>query len=154
TQVGSRATLDVIRGGKRQNLSVVVGERPTEEQLAKLTGGGGAAPDSGGAVTATPQRVLGLSLTPLTADIARAANLPAGTRGVLITAVDPSSAAGEEGLQRGDVIVSINQLPVTTPAQVVAAVDAARRAGRSSILLLIKRGTAPETFVGIDITAR
>ncbi|MES2002012.1 MAG: Do family serine endopeptidase [Pseudomonadota bacterium] len=154
TQVGSRATLDVIRGGKRQNLSVVVGERPTEEQLAKLTGSGQAAPDSGGAVIATPQRVLGLSLTPLTADIARAANLPAGTRGVLITAVDPSSAASEEGLQRGDVIVSINQLPVTTPAQVLAAVDAARRAGRSSILLLIKRGTAPETFVGIDITAR
>jgi len=152
TQVGSKATLDIIRMGKRQTVSVTVGERPTEEQLAKLGGGGATTPDSGDQSAATPQRVLGLSLTPLTPEIARGANLPAGTRGVIVTAVDPNSNAGEEGLQRGDLIVSINQQPVTSPAQVVATVDAARRAGRSSVLLLVKRGTAPETFVGIDVT--
>ncbi len=152
TQVGSKATLDIIRMGKRQTVSVTVGERPTEEQLAKLGGGGATTPDSGDQSAATPQRVLGLSLTPLTPEIARGANLPAGTRGVIVTSVDPNSNAGEEGLQRGDLIVSINQQPVTSPAQVVATVDAARRAGRSSVLLLVKRGTAPETFVGIDVT--
>ena len=152
TQVGSKATLDIIRMGKRQTVSVTVGERPTEEQLAKLGGGGATTPDGGDQSAATPQRVLGLSLTPLTPEIARGANLPAGTRGVIVTSVDPNSNAGEEGLQRGDLIVSINQQPVTSPAQVVATVDAARRAGRSSVLLLVKRGTAPETFVGIDVT--
>ena len=40
---------------------------------------------------------------------------------------------------------------MTTPAQVVAAVDAARRAGRTSVLMLVKRGAAPEAFVGIEI---
>ena len=44
--------------------------------------------------------------------------------------------------------------PVTTPAQFQAQVDAARRAGRTSVLLLAKRGNGPETFVGIDLTAR
>ena len=98
---------------------------------------------------------LGLSLQPLTPELARAANLPATARGVIITAVDPNSDAAEKGLQRGDLIVSVNNQPVTTPAQVVAAVDAARRkAGRSSVLLLVKRGQRPERFVGIDITGK
>jgi serine protease Do len=33
-------------------------------------------------------------------------------------------------------------------------VDAARKAGRSRVLLLVKRGTSPEAFVGIDISAK
>ena len=36
----------------------------------------------------------------------------------------------------------------------IAAVDAARKAGRSSVLLLVKRGNAPEAFVGVDITGK
>ena len=155
TPVGSRVPLDIIRGGRRMTLNVVVGERPTDEQLARL-GGGGAAPqgpgDSGGAVA--PQRALGLALAPLTPELARAANLPTTARGVIITAVDPNSDASEEGLQRGDLIISINNQLVTTPTQVVAAIDAARRAGRNSVLLLVKRGSAPEAFVGIDISGR
>ena len=40
TPVGSRVPLDIIRGGKRQTVTVVVGERPTEEALASCSGGG------------------------------------------------------------------------------------------------------------------
>ena len=50
--------------------------------------------------------------------------------------------------------MSVNNQVVTNPAQVVAAVDAARKAGRSSVLLLVKRGTSPEAFVGINISAK
>ena len=39
-------------------------------------------------------------------------------------------------------------------AQVLAAVDAARRAGRTSVLLLVKPGQGPEGFIGVDITGR
>jgi serine protease Do len=51
-------------------------------------------------------------------------------------------------------IISVNGGQVTSPAQVIAAVDGARRAGRPSVLLLVKRGNAPEAFVGIDISGR
>jgi serine protease Do len=73
---------------------------------------------------------------------------------VIITAVDANSDAAEEGLQRGDLIVSVNEQQVTSPAQVIAAVETARRAGRPSVLLLVKRGNSPEAFVGIDISGR
>ena len=155
TPVGARIPLEIIRGGKRQTVTVAVGQRPTEQELARIGGGGDATPNGDqrpGEVA--PQRALGLSLAPLTPELARAANLPAGARGVIITAVDPASDAAEKGLQRGDLIVSVNNQNVTSPAQISAAVEAARRSGRSSVLLLVKRGTAPEAFVGINIAAR
>jgi serine protease Do len=155
TQVGSRIPLEIVRAGKRGTVTVQVGERPTEEQLAALSGGNqGTQGGSSGTPTVAPQQALGLSLAPLTPELARAANLPATARGVIITAVDPGSDAAEEGLQRGDLVVSVNNQPVSTPAQVIAAVDAARKAGRGSVLLLVQRGSTPGVFVGIDISGR
>jgi serine protease Do len=154
TQVGSRVPLEIVRGGKRATVSVQVAERPTEEQLAKISGANPGTQGDNSAAPTTPQRALGLSLAPLTPELARAANLPPTARGVIITAVDASANAAEQGLQRGDLIVSVNNQPVTSPAQVIATVDAARKAGRSSVLLLVKRGTAPEAFVGIDISGK
>jgi serine protease Do len=154
--VGSRIPIDLIRDGRPMRVTATVGQRPTEDQLAKLVGGGAdndnALDSAGPAVPA--QKALGLSLQPLSPELARSANLPATARGVIVTAVDPSSDASDEGLQRGDLIVSVNRQAVTTPAQVSAAVEAARRAGRTSVLLLVKRGTSPEAFVGVNIAAR
>jgi len=153
TQAGSRVPFEIIRAGKRATLMIQVGERPPEDQLAQI--GSGATPNgTPDSSAAAPQRALGLSLTNLTPELARAANLPAGTRGVIITAVDPNSDASDKGLQRGDLILSVNNQLVTTPAQVVAAVDVARKAGRSSVLLLAKRGNTPEQFIGVDIGNR
>jgi serine protease Do len=148
--VGSRVPIVVVRNGKQITIPVTITQRPTEEELAKqlnqTTPGneqGNVLPNQGSS--------LGLTLQPVTPQIARALNLPAGTNGVVITAIDPSSDAADKGLQRGDVIVAVQSQRVTTPAQVAAAVEAARRAGRTSVLLLVKRGNAPEAFIGIDI---
>jgi len=152
--VGSKIPLEIIRGGRRATVVVTVAQRPTEEALARLSGGGTSTAPGSAVVPEAPQRALGLSLTPATPDLARAANLPASARGVIITAVDPNANAAEQGLQRGDLIVSVNNQPVSTPAQVIAAVDAARKAGRTSVLLLVQRGTTPAVFVAVSLTAR
>ncbi|GAA3996164.1 Do family serine endopeptidase [Sphingomonas humi] len=152
---GQRVPIDVIRDGKRLTVNAVVAQRPTDEELARISG---ATPDAPGfdpndqnAPAVPAGQALGVSLQPLTADIARAINVPADTRGLVVTNVNPNGSASDRGIRRGDVIVSIDRRPVTTTAQVSAAVDAARRAGRSAVLLLIKRGQNPETFVGVDI---
>jgi serine protease Do len=151
TPVGTRVPLEIIRNGRRQTINVAVGQRPTEEELAKQLGNDTEelAPEN---APATPgSSALGLQLQAINPQIARALNLPPTARGVVVAQVDPNSDAAEKGLQRGDLILSLNQSPVTTPAQVLAAVDAARRAGRTSVLLLVKRGTGPEAFIGVDI---
>jgi serine protease Do len=151
TPVGTRVPLEIIRNGRRQTINVAVGQRPTEEELARQLGNDNEelAPEN---APATPgSSALGLQLQSINPQIARALNLPPTARGVVVAQVDPNSDAAEKGLQRGDLIVSINQQAVTTPAQVLAAVEAARRAGRTSVLLLVKRGTGPEAFIGVDI---
>nr|WP_114228658.1 MULTISPECIES: Do family serine endopeptidase [Sphingomonas] len=155
TQVGTRVPVEIVRGGRRQTVQVTVAQRPSEDELAKQAGagGGGFNDNNGGTAPVAPgATTLGLTLQVLTPDIARDVNLPASARGVIVGKVDPDSDAADKGLQRGDLIISVNQQPVTTPAQVAAQVDAARRAGRKSVLLLVKRGPAPEAFFGIDLT--
>jgi serine protease Do len=152
TPVGTRVPVEVIRNGRRMTIPVTVGQRPTEEELAQQIGGGGDQGSGQGGDPATTGQSLGLSLAPMTPQIANALRLPQGSTGVVITGISPSSDAAQKGLQRGDVIVAVQGQRVTTPAQVIAAVNSAKRAGRSSVLLLVKRGNSPEAFVGLDIS--
>src|SRR5438067_12102466 len=85
--VGSRVPLEIIRNGKHGTVTVQVAERPTEDQLAKLSGGGTGAQGVNPGTPTSPQKTAGLSLAPLTPELARAANLPPTARGVIITAV-------------------------------------------------------------------
>ena len=72
SSVGARVPLEIIRGGRRQTVNVQVGQRPTEEELAKQLGGDddqGLNPEQS---PATPgSTALGLSLQQLTPQIAR-----------------------------------------------------------------------------------
>ena len=60
-------------------------------------------------------------------------------RGVVITAVDPGSTAGEESLKPGDLIVEVGQEEVGSPPEIAAKVNQAQQEGKKSILLLIDR---------------
>jgi serine protease Do len=151
---GQRVPIEVVRDGRRVTLNATVAQRPTDEELARISGvtpQGGFDPNDQNAPAVPAGQALGLSLQPLTPEIARAINVPATTRGLVVTSVDPNSDAAEKGSRRGDVVLSVNRQAVTTTAQVGAAVEAARRAGRTAVLLLMKRGQAPESFVGVDI---
>ena len=72
-------------------------------------------------------------------------------RGLVVGAVDPNSDAGQKGVQAGDVILSINQTPTATPEAAASIVDAARRASRNTVLLLVKRGNNPPAYVGVEL---
>jgi serine protease Do len=155
--VGSRVPIELIRGGKRIAVTASLGERPTDEQLIAQAGsdnGGGLAPENDQSTAQATKESLGLTVQPLTAEIARQVGVSATTRGLVIAQVDPSSDAGTKGLQRGDIILSANQTPVTTAAGLSAAVASAKAAGRSSVLLQIQRGTNPVRFIGIKFASK
>lgn len=61
-----------------------------------------------------------------------------GLTGVLVTGVEPDGMAAEAGLQKGDVIVSVNQKRVSTLAEYGKAMKEAERKG--SVALLVRRG--------------
>ena len=157
-EIGTRVPLEVIRNGQRRTLTIAIAERPSDQELARLNG---LEVESDDAATKPEEREstgqasarasLGMSLRTLTPELARQGGLTGDVRGVVVTDLDPNSDAAQKGLRAGDVIVSINRAPANTPEAVSQAVDAARRGGRNSVLLLVRRGNGPPAFVAVDL---
>ena len=87
----------------------------------------------------------------VTPDIARAVGVDANTKGLVIGAASANSDAGRKGLRRGDVILSANRTPVTTPEALAKAVADAKKAGRDSVLLEILRRGGPSAFIAVRV---
>jgi serine protease Do len=125
TAPGTSVKLDVYRNGQKQQITATLGEFPEKAQTAENAQPG-----------ETPA-LQGVQVENLSSDIAQQLNLPPGTRGVVITRVDPDSTAAETGLQRGDVIQEVNRKAVNSVEQFRAAV---RAASNGPLLLLLNRG--------------
>jgi serine protease Do len=150
--VGSRVPLEIIRDGRRQTVTAVVGERPSEERIAALgTPEQGMDPEDENTSVQASKASLGLALQPLTPDISRQLGLTAAVKGVVIGSVDPSSDAATKGLQRGDVILSVNYKPVLSPTDVAAAATTAKAAGRQNVLLYFQRGNTPARYLAVKL---
>ncbi len=122
---GTEVTLGIMRNGAMMKLPVTLAEMPTQQ---------GAASNQEGAST---DALDGVGVDELTPDIAQQLQLPPTTHGVVVTGVDPSSAAAEAGLRRGDVIEQVNRAP--TP-NIAAFESQMQRAGNGQVLLLVNRG--------------
>jgi serine protease Do len=159
--IGSRVPVELIRNGQRRTVTVTIGARPTQEELARLNEIEEGAPqvsEPAESQQSTGQRSarqsLGLTLQALTPEIARSLRLSGpNIRGVVIAAVDPASDAGSE-LRPGDIILSVNQRVTRTPEDVASAVDAARAAGRTSVLLYVRRGNTTPAYIGVELAGR
>ena len=115
--------LQVVRNGNKRELTATLGELPNEAATAS-------SPERG------ENALEGIQVETLTPEIARQFDLPAATRGVVVTEVNPGSAAAEAGLTRGDVIQEVNRKPVSNVSEFRTAV---RAAGNEPVLLLINR---------------
>ena len=155
--VGSRIPIELIRDGRRVSVTAALGERPSEEKLLALNGGGDGEEALQGDEKSTSQAMrgtLGMSVTTLTPEIARALQLLAPVRGVVVTSIDPSSDAAAKGFQPRDIILSINLRPTPTPADVGSVIAAAKAAGRTSVLINVQRGNAPVRSIPVRLIAR
>ncbi|MGH7824537.1 MAG: DegQ family serine endoprotease [Candidatus Binatia bacterium] len=121
TKMGKTIKATVLRDKKQIPVTIKVGELKEEEVVAS-------APESG---------KLGLTVQNVTPQIAESLGLKRAD-GVVITSVQPQSAAAEAGLRRGDVILEVNRKDV-------ADIDALQEMVKevkpgSNILFLIRRG--------------
>ena len=122
TAIGKKAKLKVVRKGKTQTLTVQIGELKEEEVSA--------APAEG--------EDFGLSVQPLTPEIAESLGVESGTKGVVVAEIEPGSVAEDAGLRRGDVVIEVNQEPVDSVSAYRTALKKAK--GKKSILFLVRRG--------------
>ena len=159
TPIGARVPIEVIRDGKRLTLTAQIVQRPSEAIVrgeTEPTPDESATPGNGASAPgiAAARQSLGITLTPLTSEVRGQLKLAPTVHGVVIAAIDPNSDAAAKDLQRGDLILSINQRPTPTPAAAATAVAEARAAGRDTVLMLVQRGTNPGLYIGIKLQAK
>ncbi len=94
--------------------------------------------------------MLGLTLMPMTDDMAEGLGMAVGDKGLVISKVDVASEAYTKGLREGDVITEAGQQPVVTLQDIQDRLSEAKDAGRKSLLLLVRHGGDPR-FVALTI---
>src|SRR6266481_6013835 len=128
---GSTVKLDMLRKGQSKVVSLTLGQLPNAQQAkADIEA------DGKGSTKGIDVPHLGLTLAPA----GKADN--AGKEGVVITKVEPKSAAADRGLKKGDVILEVAGKNVTKPGDVGDALEAARTDKKSSVLMRLRSGDA------------
>ncbi|MDD4616173.1 MAG: DegQ family serine endoprotease [Alphaproteobacteria bacterium] len=114
--VGDTSDIELIRKGQRKTVRATIGEaKPAENGEAKGV-----------------DLLKGATFSSLPPDNPMYGKL----QGVLIVKIDPGSPAAFAGLQTGDIIMSVNQQPVSTIDQLVAAA----KIRKAPLLLTVRRG--------------
>lgn len=128
-QPGTEVTLTILRNNNERQVRAKLGE--FVGKVADDTERGG--PDSNGKNSGR----LGLSVQPLTPEIASRLGLKNVTQGLVVNGVDPAGPAADAGIREGDVIVGANRQPVRTVDELNGLLDSA---GGRPLLLLVNRG--------------
>jgi serine protease Do len=120
TPIGKAVTLELVRNKEKKSLQVTVAELK-EAELAK---------------SENVSTHLGLSVQEVTPELANQLGL-SDTKGIVVLRVEPGSPAEEAGFSPGDIILEVDQVPVTTLGEYK------NQTGKSkigeAILFLVKR---------------
>jgi serine protease Do len=134
-QPGSTADVLITRDGSQKHVNVKL-----DEAAAGKVARTGAGPETDG------PSALGLSVAPLTPELASRFKLPRNTRGLVVEDVDPDGRAADAGIEAGDVIEQVNRQPVQSVDELRAAV--AKSNDRPVLLLVNRQGS------GLFVTVR
>jgi serine protease Do len=135
--IGRTATVTVLRAGKRIEVGVNVVRQPDDLDEEESRGDGGPGGDEApGAGASKSLEPWGLATMEITPELARRNGLPV-KRGVVVSDVAEGSAAAEAGIQPGDVLREVNRSPISSLADVRAAL---RKSAPKDLLVLVQRG--------------
>jgi serine protease Do len=135
TRVGKTARMTVFRDGHELDLKVEVGK--LDEAKGEL------------AVQDNKGEQLGLSVTALTPELARRYDFDPDSRGVLVTAIEPGSAAASANLRPGDLIIEVDGREIDSVKAFDTAVGRAAK-GKALRLLIQRRDTLFYTVLRVD----
>ncbi len=151
---GTTVPVELYRDGNRRRLNVTVGQRPSatemaEQQMFNPDADEPEMPEDSG--DGPLEEKLGLRVFPMTPRIAGQLGVDADTQGLVIGAVDGNSDAARKGLQRGDIILTVNYRAVRTIEDLEQAVERADNADREAVLLRVQRRGRPSQYVPVRI---
>ena len=108
-QPGTTANVQIVRDGRPLNVPIKLAERPQRDRRQ---------PDDDDEPQPVPSSQrgpsLGISVREIDSEFANRFQLPDGTRGLIISRVEPMSPAFDADIERGHVLLEINRQPVRT----------------------------------------
>ena len=126
TKPGSKVAVEVLREGRRQTLYATLDAQSVDTRAR--------GPRSEG----SDAQGFGMTVQPLTPELARELELTDRREGVVIREVEPDGAAAAAGLQPGDVIVQVNGQAVKSSAELKSALS--QSTDRPALLLVARKG--------------
>ena len=135
TEINTEVEVEYWRNGKKYKTKVTVGHLEEAEEAGIVTG---SAQDS--VATGTAIDTVGLVVDKMTDALRQKYKVPANARGLVVTGIQDLSEAMDKGIMEGDVIVEVNQQPISEPQHLIDVIDKAKVTGRSSVLLLVNSG--------------
>jgi serine protease Do len=147
--VGKDVEVVLLRQGKEITKTIKLGRlEDNEKQMAELTVKRGA--EDKPPATSVVERALGMEFSSLNDTARQKYAIKAGVAsGVVVSDVDPNSPAAEKHIAAGEVVMEINQEPVREPADVIKKVEALKKDGKKSALLLVANGQGEMRFVAL-----
>lgn len=138
TAPNTEVTVGYLRDGKEQTAKVTLGEFENKNAVKDKNSNSG---------DEVQQGKLGVTLQPLTPQIAQQLGLKGITEGLVVADVQAGSPAEDAGIAQGDVILQVNRQDVKTVDDVKNAVAKSKN---NSVLLLINR-QGQTIFVTINV---
>ncbi|MGY3614287.1 Do family serine endopeptidase [Bradyrhizobium sp. USDA 10063] len=138
---GNAVKLNVLHKGTEKTVNLTLGQLPNTVE-AKADNDNSDRGGSSSRGTDVPK--LGLTVAPANSVAG------AGKDGVVVTEVDPKSAAAERGFKEGDVILEVAGKNVTSAGDVRDAITSARNDNKNSVLMRIKSGGSSR-FVAVPL---
>ena len=147
TAIGRRIPVEIWRGRRKLRLTVTIGRLETAQSNVQQQETDNASGVGGESITGLEMRV-----ARITSNIRTRLNIPLGVEGVLVISVNRRSSASDQGIVAGQVIVSVNQTSVESPADVQQLVSNAISNGRSAVILEIADQTGQNVrYVGVRL---
>ena len=125
TPPGSNATVVINRDGSEKTLSVKLDEAQPARSARRDAGS-----DS------EDRTALGVTLSPLTPEVASRIGVPRSAHGLVVEDVNPDGRAGDAGVRAGDMIEQVNRQPVQSVDDLKAAL---KKSSDRPVLLLVNR---------------
>ncbi len=148
--VGKSVDVVIMRKGQELTKTVKLGRLEDSEKLASLEVSS-AAPDESPPDTVV-EKAFGMEFSSLNdASRQKFSIKDSVTSGVVVAGVDSDSPAARKNIQPGEVVLEINQEPVSEPADIVKKMKALKDAGKKLALLLVANPQGEESFVALDI---
>ncbi len=135
TKPGTTVPVKLLRDKQERTVNVTVDELDLEDEGSRAS----AVRETNTEPDEESAAAFGITISSLTADVARRLRAPADVEGVLVTEVEQGSPAFRAGLQPRDIITRINRQPVRSPQEASRALSAVP-SGSTAFILVLRGG--------------